>query len=153
MYEKVQGFDYGHESLPRRFWDHTEVDESSGCWVRSKGLSRQGYSRFQQKKVSMLAHRITLTMSKGPSPYGKPHALHSCDNPPCVNPEHLRWGSNAENKRDVADRGSSPHLKKTHCPWGHPYSGTNLKVYQGRRFCRTCGKDRSRRFYLKSKEG
>lgn len=34
-------------------------------------------------------------------------ALHSCDNPPCVNPHHLRWGTNRENALDRAERGPS----------------------------------------------
>ena len=50
-------------------------------------------------------HRLICEWAHGPAPDGKPHALHSCDRPICCNPDHLRWGSNAENRRDSVARG------------------------------------------------
>ena len=41
----------------------------------------------------------------GPAPDGAPYALHSCDNPACFLPAHLRWGTHSENMQDKALRG------------------------------------------------
>ncbi len=44
----------------------------------------------------------------GAAPEGKPNALHNCGNPSCVNPHHLRWGSQSENRDDMRGHGTLP---------------------------------------------
>lgn len=50
------------------------------------------------------AHRAAFTLANGPIPDGV-KVLHSCDNPPCINTEHLRAGTSAENSREMVARG------------------------------------------------
>jgi hypothetical protein len=50
-------------------------------------------------------HRYSLGLAVGPPPDGKPLALHSCHNPRCVNPLHLRWGNHTDNNREREDCG------------------------------------------------
>ncbi|MCY0957741.1 HNH endonuclease [Streptomyces sp. H27-H5] len=51
-----------------------------------------------------LATHVALEVDGRPRP-GNLHALHSCDTPSCVNPAHLRWGTNADNVKDRGRRG------------------------------------------------
>lgn len=53
------------------------------------------------------SHRLALLVAVGSPPPGRPCALHACDNRRCVNPAHLRWGTNEENVRDRASRARS----------------------------------------------
>lgn len=89
-----------------RFW--RSVEKSDGCW-NWKGLkSKKGYGVFCHhagggRKSQIRAHRIAYTLAKGPI---KPNefVLHSCDNPACCNPDHLRVGTNVDNIRDRLER-------------------------------------------------
>lgn len=86
-------------------------------------------------------HRIAWELIYGEIPT-KMWVLHRCDNPSCVNPDHLYLGTRSDNFKDFVARKRSPFLKKTHCPRGHPYAGENLRVvnYKGylRRACKEC---------------
>lgn len=70
---------------------------------------------------------------------------HACDTPACCNPDHLADGTQADNMRDAAERGRNAGQRKTHCPSGHPYDEANTRIYDGRRYCRTCVAECSRR--------
>lgn len=97
------------KGLPRK-WIREVVThrDRSDCWLdrpwRSQNVS--GYpTATDEQGVQGVASHLVLTYDDRPQPVDKPFALHSCDNPACLNPNHLRWGTNAENMEDMASRG------------------------------------------------
>lgn len=67
-------------------------------------MHNKGYGHFQVGKKAEKAHRISYSIFRGKIPDGM-HVLHSCDNPPCVNPDHLSLGTNKDNMRDRGLKG------------------------------------------------
>lgn len=86
---------------PNRFWE--KIDKSGDCWEWTAGRDTNGYGNAKLNGVR-LAHRISYTLEVGDIPKGM-HVLHKCDNPPCVNPEHLYLGTQVENNLDRDNRG------------------------------------------------
>lgn len=78
-----------------RFWK--KVDKSAACWVWTGSRDRKGYG----KGNGCLAHRFSYELAYGPIPQGM-QVDHTCHNPPCVNPEHLRLADNAQNGQNRA---------------------------------------------------
>ena len=93
-----------------RFWQ--KVDNTSGsCWPWTASLDKHGYgqlsgkSRFTNKKTMLKAHRLSYEIyTSSYLPHGA-CVLHTCDNPQCVNPQHLYRGTRADNKKDMIKRG------------------------------------------------
>lgn len=75
------------------------------------------------------AQRVAWMLTCGPIPDGL-HVLHRCDNPPCVNPDHLFLGTNADNVADKVAKGRShaPQPKKR--GEGHPQAKLTLEQVQ-----------------------
>lgn len=75
----------------------TCLKANSGCW--EVNIQRYGYKQFQDGDISAPLHRIVYEYFVGQIPEGKV-LMHSCDNPKCVNPEHLSPGEPWENIYD-----------------------------------------------------
>lgn len=103
-----------------RFWSKVDKKGKKECWLwTDKSKHWNGYGLFTiatgkpgGKKVA--ASRISCFLVHGRAPEGKPHALHSCDNPPCCNPNHLRWGHQGDNVQDAKERNRHVDPPRTH---------------------------------------
>lgn len=79
------------------------ITRAGGCWLWNGAKSATGYGVLTWKRKTYRAHRFSWAVANGRHPKGM--LLHSCDVKPCVNPNHLREGSHAENMREAVDRG------------------------------------------------
>lgn len=83
------------------------------------------------------AHRLAWELAGREYPDGKPFLLHSCDNPPCCNIDHLRPGTDAENRQDMArrERGNKGELPfgvaRNHARWMANVSLAGKRYYLG----------------------
>ena len=80
------------------------VDETSGCWLWQGGLDKRGRGRISVNGRIRLAHREVWRHLRGEIQNGK-YLCHTCDNPQCVNPEHLYVGTHQDNMNDMKARG------------------------------------------------
>jgi hypothetical protein len=83
-----------------------KVDRSGECWIWTGERNNHGYGRFViyrgNKRVRLLVHRLSAFVALGIEP---PVVRHRCDNPPCIRPDHLVAGTQADNIRDAVERG------------------------------------------------
>ncbi len=126
--------------IPERYRSRIDVRGPGECWPWTGYTNRQGYGQNNSERV----HREVLIAVTGME---GPQACHSCDNPPCCNPHHLRWGTNSDNQRDAVARGRHRTGREawTHCVHGHEFTPENTRIRpNGNRLCRTCERDRCR---------
>ena len=86
---------------PSRFW--AQVDPA-GCWEWNGGRDRDGYGQTRWHGKRVKAHRKAWSLANGGREPDH-SVLHRCDNPPCVRPDHLYDGTQAENDLDRVQRG------------------------------------------------
>lgn len=97
-------------SLQERFENKVELIPFSTChwWVAY--TTSKGYGTFRGKYEKEFAHRVSYKLYKGKICEGL-YVLHKCDNPTCVNPDHLFLGTQADNMRDMCDKGRQNKLR------------------------------------------
>ena len=97
------------EDIILRFCNKIRKDEVTGCWNWT-GATIGGYGCFRIGKVVYLAHRVAMHLFKETPLKGYSRktglVLHKCNNPKCVNPNHLYIGTQADNVKDSVDAGN-----------------------------------------------
>ena len=109
-----------------RLWRH--VDKAGDCWIwTGKSVNQKGYGQIQiggRETKQKLVHRLSYEIHYGEIPEGMV-VMHSCDNPSCVNPDHLSVGTQSQNILDAFARGrktaSPPHKQ------GESHGASKLK--------------------------
>jgi hypothetical protein len=100
-------------TVAERFWSKVDVKDQDECWEWLASLDTKGYGSFGMPKndgskgYSMkLAHRVSWELTHGkPLESSKQYLCHSCDNPKCVNPNHLFVGDAKINIQDCIKKG------------------------------------------------
>lgn len=132
-----------HADVVTRFWRHViKSADSNGCWTWD-GAKHQpfGYGMFgTTRRKTVGAHRFSYEVHFGPIPEGL-QVCHRCDNPPCVRPDHLFLGTQADNIHDMIRKGRGAKNRRTRCPAGHDYDEENTIIRKdGAQSCRKCRK-------------
>ena len=138
-----------HASVEDRFWRYVSPEPNSDCWLWTGSVDGHGYGQLSMpSNKKRTATHVSLEISGRPRPgIGvDASAIHSCDIPCCVNPDHLRWGSHRENMLDCraknrADesgllvgqalarksKASRPEFPCDHCGKPHKPSTTQIR--------------------------
>ena len=81
------------------------IKKTNGCWVWTGSTNRKGYGQFPNTLIQgHQTHRLSFFLAYGYLPTDL-CVLHRCDNPPCVRPEHLFLGTQADNIADKVAKG------------------------------------------------
>jgi len=128
----------------------TRTRKIGQCLIWTEGKSVSGYGAVSIKGSSFPAHRIAAFVFLGPQPRRLSLALHRCGNKPCINPDHLYWGTYQDNIRDAVAAGTHLATKKVRCKRGHLLRGANIHIRIGRtgmpwRVCLPCCRIRERK--------
>jgi hypothetical protein len=98
-----------------RFW--SKVDRRGKCWIWTASRDPSGYGFFRLNGRMHKAHRVAWELTHGPLPQGQGHnvcVLHRCDTTSCVNPDHLWLGTQADNVKDMIEKGREVKSRGIH---------------------------------------
>jgi hypothetical protein len=81
-----------------------KINEVNNCWEWQGGTNNVGYGMIRADHGMRTTHRVSYEEHKGIIPLGM-CVLHNCDNPKCVNPDHLRLGTHKDNMQEMISKG------------------------------------------------
>lgn len=87
-----------------------KIHKTDSCWEWIGGTNQYGYGKFRigsskdRTRCTCPSHRISYMLFKGDIPDDL-NICHSCDNPKCVNPDHLWTGTHNDNVQDKILKG------------------------------------------------
>ena len=85
----------------QRFWSHVPNRVPGTCWLWIGHRAGNGYGRFKLNGRYYQANRIAWALANGRMPHASLVVKHTCNTPPCCNPEHLVEGTQASNIREA----------------------------------------------------
>lgn len=93
------------EKFYERFWANIDVRGKDECWLWRGLKYPSGYGRVRHKNKESYVHRVMYQVKSGEEIAAGMVVMHTCDNPGCVNPNHLRLGTPADNMHDRDAKG------------------------------------------------
>lgn len=136
--------------LARKF--ATKHFGGDGCWLWNGQIGKRGYGMIGVPKRYgpriQYAHRVSWRLHRGEIPDGL-SVLHRCDNPKCVNPDHLFLGTAGDNIRDCVAKGRqrNQNTGRTHCRNSHQLTPDNVRLEGGRfRRCLACQRNYQQKY-------
>jgi len=94
---------FSNTNTINRFW--SKVNKTNSCWEWTASKDN-GYGRFWLDGHNLLSHRFSYSLTNGPISRNQV-VCHKCDNPSCVNPDHLFLGTRDDNMTDMVRKGRS----------------------------------------------
>ena len=99
------------KTIEERFSNKYQIDNITNCWnwIGAKfpnGRGELGYKNEEGVWKYKYAYRVSYELYKGEIPENM-SVCHTCDNPSCVNPDHLWLGTTKDNARDMVNKGRS----------------------------------------------
>lgn len=115
------------EPLEQRFWRKVNKDARNGCWEWTASKNPKGYGHFSHKGRLLAAHRVSWELANGPIPEGMV-IDHRCANKSCVNPDHLRVITNAQNQQHLTSARKSSKSGIRGVCWSKKENAWQVKV-------------------------
>jgi len=103
------------EETKQKFYSNIKVNPETNCWEWIGNKDKKGYGIFKGYGFTHRAHRFSWLLHKGEFP-NEFYVCHKCDNPPCVNPDHLFLGTQFDNMQDMIQKGRGPKVYGTNNP-------------------------------------
>jgi len=100
-----------HKICKERFLSN--VDHKNECWIWLGYIAKHGYGVSSYRSRTMLAHRLSWIIFKGELDNNL-DVCHKCDNPKCVNPNHLFLGTARDNVQDCFNKKRKSHKGEKH---------------------------------------
>lgn len=126
-----------------KLFNEKYIQSDSGCWNWQRCKNKAGYGIYVYKQKNYLAHRFSWSLKNGDINKGL-HVLHKCDNPACVNPDHLFLGTQSDNNKDCKSKGrhKNGNTGKTICKRGHDLTNPDNYYLDTRNYkhkkCKLC---------------
>lgn len=140
------------------------LDPNEECWEFDGARDKDGYGFIRINGWNnRRAHRVTFAWANGywrrnGGDIGLPEGMivmHTCDNPPCVNPRHLKLGTTADNMAEKVRKNRTAGQRRTHCSKGHELTPENVFHPLGKkshRQCKICRKAQWKRAHIRKRE-
>ena len=152
------------DTNPERFWSKVEIGGADDCWRWKASTAHKGYGKLWWGPKCEGAHRISYMLEHDLAELPKKidgrraEIIHSCDNPSCVNPKHLRLATTVDNQRDKTAKGRHHLQVRKTCNYGHPWTKENTGYIRctkssvdgkpfNTRYCKTCHSERLKKAY------